>query len=317
MRKWVCGMGKMGKERYMGKESYMGKGRGSGKSCSMGRRFGKRAFLFTIMTLLLLSSLFSLAGHYLAKSKATQDIKIDIFADKITYVISDISKSYFDILGINLSSIERNTNMATVKFSQLYSVPNNEDYSTRLLDYELFLEGIYKNLMNINLTIDGLTSNFEIMPFQTSFSAGNDFYAYTVNSSAINSIFILILLNESGDFIVGTPIEDIGTNPNVHVIVILSNKTVALDSAKALRADEPNEPFYVQILDKRIDIYFGMIDSQPGTLKVAPALLGAEIRQFEIGYSTTGKVYITVGSVIIDSGLHNTEKKSTIIIAEG
>jgi len=276
----------------------------------------RKAFLFTVMTLLLLSSLFSLTGYYLVRTKSIQEIKTGVVGDKMRYVISDISESYFDILGINFSTIERAGGITTVKFNQTYTVPNAENYNTELLNYETFLENIYSGLTNTNITITDFTPQFRIMPFQTSFVVGNDLHVYTTNSTSINNILIQIALNESGAFTTGTPVEDIGANPSIHVIIKLQDGTAALDSIKTLKINETNEPFYVQLLDKRIDVYFGLINSQAGTLRVVPTVLRASIKKLEIGYSTTEKTYMTVGSITLNPNIRSVIKQGGITLAE-
>ncbi len=272
----------------------------------------KRGFLFSVMTLLLLSSLFSLTGYYLTRSKSMQEIKTSVIAGKLKYIENDISKSYFDILGIQFNEIKG----STVKFNQMYTVPNTEDYNAKLLGYETFLENTYSNLMNTDITATELIPEFRIMPADSYFTIGNYLYMYTTDTASLNDIFVQITLSQSGSYTSGAPAGDL-TGPTVHVIIKLANGAVALDETKQLAINEANPSFYVDLAELgRVDVYFGLI-SQPGTLQISPDLVSATVERMEIGYNTAEKVYITVGSIILNPNIQDITKSSTIMLAEG
>ncbi len=105
-----------------------------------------KGFLFTVLTFMLLLSLFSLASFF-----ASRELPREIYAKKTRGVFDDVRADVEDIWGLE-ASVARDGN-ATVWFRD--TVPA-EELSSTLAGYEGFIENNYSDKISSNLSLSGL-----------------------------------------------------------------------------------------------------------------------------------------------------------------
>lgn len=302
------------------------------RSQRSGSRGSRKGFLFTVITLFLLISLLLLSRFYLYRSKEMQDITVTLSGEKIKYTESDISKGYFNILGINLSEIKRNSTkgIVNITFGEIYPIPSSINYNTKLANYESFLEGGYSVMTNTQITLNNFDTNFRIEPYGITFLlSGDDLYIYTDSTDLLKAVYLDVKTDVAAgadsSFTSGSPGGSNPAYPEIHVLARDSEQAVQLDRSRNLNPNDVNNPFYLQLVvtgspdppDPRLDVYFGSINSKPGTLRINRYLLTAEVLELQLIYATVNeKVYIKVADSIIDVKVRGMKKQGPIILAE-
>ena len=122
---------------------------------------GKKAILFTIMTLLLLLSVFTFTQAYLDRNKELQNtVSLSGAGGKLRYIEDDvISNAYGDLLGIKFGNITRG-DYINISFN-LASLVHGRKYLDVTNSYESFVEDFADDSrLIVGLICKGKTSLF-------------------------------------------------------------------------------------------------------------------------------------------------------------
>ncbi len=285
----------------------------------------KKGILFTITTIFLLLAIFLLSSAYLTRNKELQrTATISLAGDRLSYIKDDITNNiYSDLLSINLESINpepiskgktRREN-ATVVFnhSNLTSSINHEQL---MQNYETFIEGTYSALNNINIDLIGFNNSFSLSPYNSTFIIdSNMIYVYTENPDNIKRIKLMMDIDESTlNISQGQP----GNTGDIEVEIEMNHGGGEFNPTADLDPTINNNPFYVDFASgSRIEINFGLYNSQNGVLRINASGLKADTPHFEFVYYTLSeKIVIKGGNISITSPVENITKQTEIIIAE-
>jgi hypothetical protein len=108
-----------------------------------------RGYLYTVLTVMLLLSLFTLAYYFHSKA-SSQAYSFDIRAEKTANIFDDVQGDLSVLFGLN-ASVNRSS-VIMVVFED--KIPAGYNISSVLEDYKSFLEDQYSDYANANITLD-------------------------------------------------------------------------------------------------------------------------------------------------------------------
>ncbi|MBW2984325.1 hypothetical protein KY361_04375 [Candidatus Woesearchaeota archaeon] len=276
----------------------------------------KKGILFTITTIFLLLAVFLLSSAYLTRNKELQrTATISLAGDRLRYIEDDITDNiYSDLVSINLESISRGTYVTVVfNHSNLSSSINHRQL---MQDYETFIEGAYSALNNINIDLIGFNNSFSLSPYNSTFTIdSNMIYVYTENPDNIDRIQLIMDIDEAT---LNTSDGQPSDTGDIEVEIEMTHSGGEFNPSADLDPTVNNDPFYVNFeAGSRIEINFGLYNSQSGVLRVNASGLKADISHLEFRYNLLSeKVIIKGGNISIIYPVENITKKTEIIIAE-
>lgn len=298
----------------------------------MKKRINKKGFLFTIATLLLLLSIFTLASVYLERNKDLQNtVTLSGIGDKLRYVEDDvISNAYSDLLSIKLYNIKKASSV-TVSFNQVLLAPGR-NYSTIMNAYKAFVEGVYAARNNVDITLTGFGNTFTIEPYDTLFKInGENIYVYTmpIPINYIESIRITVKVDAENSSVCSMPDDDHAQNPEISVTFTYKKEGGGQGSCTnfvKLNPQENNDvgshQFFLETKNPAgyVEVKYGRITGMGGDGILAIITLGinANVTQLDLEYTLTesGRIKIKGSSISIDSLVGDVTKESEIILAE-
>ncbi len=285
----------------------------------------KKAYLFTIGVILVFLTLIFLTETFKERNSGiNKDILLLTSAEKAMFVADDISSGvYNDILGTNIKSISGNSTMDIEFNNTILSQDRNQQ--NLINSYKSFIEGIYSQANNMNISLIGFNTSFFISPYNTTFFInGTLLRIYTMQTANhVESISITARVNSSSIGLCEQPAGDSGSFPSTtFVSVTYINKTGGICSKSAnLNPAEDNsisgKQFYQSLGEPSgsIDTKFGRISSQNGVLEISIANSTATFESIKISY---GKLddKITIYGGNISLSFLGISKNTRIIIAE-
>jgi hypothetical protein len=277
----------------------------------------KKALLFTIMTLILLSSVFLLSSSYLRRNRQMQDfVSQGARSNDIRFVTSDIVSDYFSILNIELDEIKRGGSTVEIKFSNFSTLKNGQNYSSKLSSYENFVTTTYADLTNKNINVVNFNAKFYFYPYNSTFLVNDEsFYLYFVSYKKLQETSIRIKLNESNSSVLlkTSPADEGGTNPLIKVVILDKNNLVITNKSIRLNTTKLHIPFFIlfnkgsyfptftlNFGNKTIFNFFGPSVENNGTLYMSETKLTAYIKSLSAKYNSVNKTTILQTDATID-----------------
>lgn len=272
------------------------------------RRMSKKAILFTIITIFLLTSVFVLTTTHLKRNRLYQTFVSEVaISAKTKFIQEDIIADYLTLLEIELDEIARNDTSVTLKFNSFGVLSQDINYSARLADYESFLETTFSRLSNTRIVLNRFTPVFNFYPYNSTFNIeGKQLFFYGVDYSKLN--FIDIELQTSRNETPPTielPVMVCGVNcVNLIVKVLAENGSILEDSTYSLDpldSVETNRPLLIRYADSpepNLTIHFGQHTEKSvtgpdsvtnGTLYIEANSLEVRINKLYIDYNVTSK----------------------------
>src|SRR3989338_2247891 len=268
----------------------------------------RKGVLFTIVTILLLISLFLVTKAFLEISIELDKTIVDYQnIEKLAYIEDDIvSNSYADLLKISLSRIRRDNSFVNITFNNLGVISPNINHIKIMQDYRNFIVNNYSAFSNVEISFSDFTSNFTIFPYNASYRLNvSRLYLYNPNYENLVKISLQARVTE----------DDVNKNSNntpanSSTGKIIEVKIVDKDGETLLGADSPilspsavNLPFYADFNTTNtpnISVYFGQFDNRNGTLLVSTDYTTANITSITLTYNATQqKVYLGAGNLTI------------------
>jgi len=269
------------------------------------RKMPKKAILFTIITIFLLTSVFVLTTTHIKRNRLYQTFVSQVaISAKTKFIQEDVISDYLTLLDITLDEISRNSTSITLKFSNFSLLSQDINYSARLADYENFLETTFSSLSNTKIVLNMFTPVFNFYPYNSTFSIeGKQLYFYSADYAKLNSIDIEVKAyrNET-DPTISEPIISCGVNcVSLILKVTAENGTILKSETYVLDPVEENLPVlirYPTIPESNLTIEFGKHTERvvggsdiitEGTLHIDTNNLMARITKLYIDYDTTSK----------------------------
>ncbi|MBS1266660.1 MAG: hypothetical protein MAG795_00628 [Candidatus Woesearchaeota archaeon] len=274
----------------------------------------KKAALFTIITFLMLFSLFVLAGAYTHKNKKMSQLFTEIkTSSQIRYYEDDIISDVFsELCFFSINPIERNSQNTTLSFS-INDYQTGNDYSSDFIDYVDYIENTYSQQNNINVSMQNFTSNLVIQPYGTQISLNNSIQILN-NWTHLNKITIKVFINQDITNHTNTsPVDTGGTQLQVEVYDS-SSKQLLDDTTAFLDPDLLNSDFTVT-LESGDMVEIGFKNTlNPGTLTVNSDF-PVNITTLQLKHNNTdSQVKITAGQINLQSNIVGLKKQGDILI---
>ncbi len=161
----------------------------------------KKGIIFSIMTVMLMSTLVSLAGFY---QKLSMDS--DISSEKVRGIYSDITSDIKEIVGVT-AEVGGEPGARTIMFKDTFPSPKTPDI---LNEYKTYLEGEYSNTLNTAIKIDATDPKFIILPTHMVYDyptyAKNSIRVYNASGDAVGVDGYSIYISSDKNY-VNTPEE--------------------------------------------------------------------------------------------------------------
>ena len=285
---------------------------------------GKKAFLFTLVTIFLLFSAFLLSYSYMVRNRESQSFLAELsHTNKLNFIKENIVSDYFSLLDIELDEISRTDSYIYIRFDNFSYFNDTSDYPSYLLDFEDFLENNFSNMSNARITLENFDPEFSFYPFNSTFLIDNlenpnEFFFYVRDYERLNEIKMDISVNISQDTLNSTswPSNDSSADPLVRVRVLDSSKNVIADKIRLLNSTEENENFVVMFNKTATDFQnltfsygmyrklnpFGDDILTNATFHMLASDLKAHITNLSVNYSLSSKnaVLMTKANVFLD-----------------
>lgn len=209
---------------------------------------GKKGFLFTFITVFLLFASVVLSYNYMQRNKQSQEFLASInHADRLNFIKENVVSDYFSMLDISLDEIKRNETNVILKFNNFSTFREQSSYPANLKKQELFTEGHFSNLSNINIQIENFIPEFSFYPYNTTFvidnlDKSNEFFIYVNDFNRFNGIKVDIYLNTSiSDLnLTKIPVSDASNNPYLDLRIFDIDKNILLDTFAHFNSLEEN-----------------------------------------------------------------------------
>jgi len=279
-------------------------------------RLNKKGLMFTIMTVLLFFSLFIFSKTYLERSENFKYTLVQTsIPEKMRYIEDDIvSNLYFDIMDINVSNIERSGGELSVNFSNTIYFQNNQNYDTKMQDYQTFIEEDYAMLQNVDLTLTNFGANLTIEPYQSIIDIDESQLLILNNASKMQEISLSLKVNEE-DY---TTLNEDTTAGTETIILIVLNSTNDMIHQDSYSLDPTVESTVTLSFGSNdVTIKFGNFDSYPDSTLQLQTDLYTELT--ELGFVYTEDSEITVirgGNFTISNVINDISKETEIILVE-
>jgi hypothetical protein len=126
----------------------------------------KKGVLFTVITFLLISSLLMFLFAFNKRIDLRNEIAIESYSPiKIKNIERIIARDYLKIMDFNKITLNSNTEDTNITLN-INLTENNKNYRNLLNEYILFMNNVYSQMSNTNLSIN-LDNSIKILPYNT------------------------------------------------------------------------------------------------------------------------------------------------------
>ena len=284
----------------------------------------KKGVLFTIVTIILLTSLFLFTKAFLDRSIELDNALVSYQnTEKLAYIEDDIvSNSYSDLLKISLSAIKRDPLYINITFNHLGILSPNLNHNKIMQDYKDFVVNNYSTMNNIAITLTDFTSNFTINPYNASYYLnGSKLYLYNPDYTSLQKISLQVKTNDDNLNFKNSSTPSNSSGKLIEVNIIDKDGDSLLPTTiRTLSPTLVNAPFYVNFNTTNtpnVSIYFGQFNNKNGTLFVSTDFTTANITSITLTYTALQqKVYLSAGNLTIANKLNAVNKTNEVILAE-
>jgi len=278
----------------------------------------KKAFFFSLMTFMLLFSIFLFSADYIKRDKQLQSSLADSrVSNKIVYIEDDISHdALFGLTGIGVNSIARQPSVIVLNFSGGSLGENN---SAKTAAYAAFVSHNYSVLSNLEISLVNFSAGFYVQPYGSR-------YALDGNRSSFTTSDYLTL--RGLDVVIGVPINSShlsynstpsnGSGTEIRVRVHDSAGESLMDSSVNLDPALQNAAFLLSFdTGAAIELRFGDYGGA-GSLVINATGLAASIEEIIVTYDYTAEPVVAEdGLLSIYSPIGKLTKESEIVLKRG
>jgi hypothetical protein len=289
----------------------------------------KKGFLFTTATLLLFLSIFAITSVYLDRNKELQsEITVSGISDRLRYIEDDVvSNVYSDLTSLRLSGITKDHTII-LSFNQILFAPGR-DYEAIMNNYKEFIEGTYSSMNNVEIALNGLSTNFTIMPYDHFFQiTGQSITGYTmpVPAMEIESIGVTVDVDAENSSTCLAPGDDHAQHPLITVTFIYKKagggKGSCTNSVQLDPRDDNDiggHQFFMETTNPTgyVDVKYGAQGVVNGIFSIQASGINANVSQLDIEYEPTQwPIRIQGGNISIGTTVRSFTKASNIILAQ-
>jgi hypothetical protein len=293
----------------------------------------KKALIFSLATILIVTSIFSFSYTYFTATTEINKISTDSFyGDQMRYFEDDIMQGLeLDLMNATIRKIIRDSLVVKLDFIQALD-SNDDDNEQFFLDYKNYIEQNYSN-NNYNFSLREFTSSFNVTPHSIMYKmVDGRLLIYTANTSNLINISVKVYTDQVlADGKTTNPDDDGGDASFIPIEIYVyggNGTTDTLVSSMTTREQNPtenNDPFQQTWKDTpnqdvtEVDVEYGTYSGIPGVLQVY--LHNANTDYHIAGnasvilyYNTISEVEIIGGILDMSSGIGNLKKSSRHII---
>ncbi len=278
----------------------------------------KKGFFFSLMTFMLLFSIFLFSADYITRSKQLQNSLADSrISNKMVYIEDDIIHGALEELaGIRVNSITRLPSSILLNFSG--GVLMDVNYSARAEKYMRFVSDNYSVLSNAQISLENFTSGFYVSPFDSRYLLeGRKASLLSSHQMVLEGISIVVTLNVSKSQLVFNSTPPGSGSKDLHIRVFdvygadIINETLSLDPSLI------NKPFLLGFNDgSEFEARFGNYLNN-GSLLLNATGLSASLDEIVVTYAySSEKVSASNGFLRLYSPLGRIGKERDIILKE-
>jgi hypothetical protein len=276
-----------------------------------------KGILYSVSTMLLLVSLFSLASVYYQVTQSYDRSMIDnnVHA-KMRYLEDDIvSGVYRDLLPYKVSSITRAAGTVSVNFNDIIRLKDERDFDGRMDSYESYIESGYESLQKMDITLEDFSSNITVDPYGSLIDLSEDTLEVYNDISNITDITVTLKFNYQNPGLDSS--STAAGVVNLRIIVINEDDDVKSDTTTAVSPVALNNFTYAAGGTHLGNVHFGQLSDFPlGTLQLKPAVY-MENSQILLGFNEHSRNTIIKGGTLkLVSLVDNSTKISDIILIE-
>lgn len=268
---------------------------------------GKKGILFSILTFILLFSLFSFAGLWSLLMSEKQS-RVSLSNTQMSYFEDDvITNAFADITMLRITNITRGTSV-TISFDQLLMNSSFRSYDLAMQDYRNFIQNNYSLMNNINASLSGFNESLTIKPYNSTAVIGTQStYFYTMPSAAnyVQSVSVVIRTSQERKSACKWPNNDPGFTPVTVMFIDPSGFSCSntFDLNPAENNDKAGKQFYFDSADGNTEVKYGLINGQNGVLQIIQNSLPINVTSLQISYTPLNE------KVVIYNGQLNTNSK--------
>ena len=220
----------------------------------------KRGFVFTLIAILIFSSLFIITASYLKRNLQAQEfISETSHSNRLKFIRENIVNDFYTILDIKLDGIYRGNNNVIIKFSNFSNISENTYYLENLSRYENYIENEYSDIVNNKINITNFIPEFSIYPYNSTFLIDRYmFYLYTKDFDNVVNITIDLYLNESNTTSITTP-ENRTDGIPFRVRIFNSTRGIIINKTTLMNMSEEGNSYFIEFDggSKNLTLEFG------------------------------------------------------------
>ncbi len=282
----------------------------------------KKGVLFSIITFLLLFSLFSFAGLY-GLLMSDKQSRVSISNAQMNYFEDDVlTNAFTDITTLRIANITRSSSVV-MTFDQLIMNSSFRSYDLAMQDYSSFIQTNYSNVNNVNITLQGFNETLLIKPYNTTAAIGTqNTYFYTMPSATnyVQSVNVVIRTSQEKKSACNWPNNDLGFTSVTVTFIDPSGFSCSntLDLNPAEDNDKAGHQFYFDSIDGNTEVKYGLINGQNGVIQIIQNSIPINITEIRIAYTPmSDRVVIYNGQLNMTSkiaGAIGSMRKDTPIV---
>lgn len=277
---------------------------------------GKKALLFTVLVLFILSTLLTVT---IAFTKRSEDIGrrmgTGLMSYKVQRLSSDMSLDYFDILGIDIQNFSLMYNESRFEFSLNLS-DRISSRASLLQDYISFVEDNYSARVNINTSLD-MNETFVFTTFGDSYTVKEEELRGELTNK-LKHIGLKVKLNDSDSFLEASTLSTSLGQTELNVEILDKDGNVVRSEISFIDINQNNNLF-VEFNSTVPYSFFEFNISGGDFVAHVDNDLDAELF-IEFRHNATGKnkIYLNAGSnTILDPYLDSFIKKGVLSLVSG
>jgi hypothetical protein len=280
----------------------------------------KKAFVFSLMTFLLLFSLLMLSTSYISREKLLERQSLDAnIGDRIRYTEDDLISGVHQSL-LSIAFTISNTSSASIISFSGGRLSSAIDHPAIMAEYERFIEDNYSILTNTLITLTNFSPGFRLEPYGSSYLLNRTSATLTfLNTSSLQQLRLVISVSESllGILSNSTP-PDTGSIPIQVEFHDPQGKELLSDIFANLNPSASNPSFQATFSGgKIIQVNFGKPANRNTTLLINATNLVADITLVELTLSRSQDLTISDGRLSLGLPSAEVSKTRAIILKQG
>jgi hypothetical protein len=276
----------------------------------------KKAIFFSLTTTMLLLSTLVFTATYLQTTKETKQIQLaTLISNKLRFIQDDvIGDIYSDLFQFNSVTIERTGGETIFTCNSSCTIGSGQNYDSRMLEYEGFIESVYANRNNLNINLTNFIPQFNLNPYGTIFDLNQNTYFIYNDPVKLNSLEVVLSVEQTNYNNLKSSFTT-GTVPLRIILLNNLNQTI-YDQTNLVNLAGLNHVDF-RFGSNTVNIDFGQFETySPATFRVSTPI-PITINQIKLNFDEDSqKTTLTGGNFSIYNLIQNLTKSGQIYLLE-